>query len=455
MSTINTGKTYGSDLEIKSYEESFEEGNWEDYGEDYGSIEDPEFEDEFIESEPNGIEEKSESCADSLSEMEALLIGYEEGLASDSTLPEGLKASLQEKINEVQRNLGFAQMLTGKAQQNTLSAVQAGLCEIEQSFAKGMEAAPLIEELDSLIADLEATEFPETQQQQKTEWLEKLGKAKHALELNADPAAMEAAGQLVGDLSYQLEEAKAEIEEQTAALNAPFESLLAVLQSTGDTTSTLESLKQALSECGLTPQDLQSLSLPADAEKHKKIFQFIEKVDANFAQLLADNAEDPYADAVLNRFTQILSQFAGNAASITPENVKKIFKDQGLFFYPESGEVAKYIFDSNNGMEAKGFANAIEEALESGDWESVRMRFINLSGEQGNDIMRKFITGLYFAVGEDEALFQKALDRIPADVRESMANIAYACWAERSEKFVEDKWNSHETRSILYNSIFD
>lgn len=113
------------------------------------------------------------------------------------------------------------------------------------------------------------------------------------------------------------------------------------------------------------------------------------------------------------------------------------------------------IENMNSDISARSFADAVDEAVRSGDWAGVNALMAGMNGEGGNDIMRRFLSGLYNAVNQDDAAFQKALDLIPEEVRTRMGDIAYATWVERSEKADGDVWNSHETYEILYNSTYD
>ncbi len=327
------------------------------------------------------------------------------------------------------------------------------LMEMESTGHNLPEMIQLSEEIDALVAEIESTEFPAAQAGKKDEWIETLKKEKSKIDLNLEESS--ATLEVMDEIRGEFEEMKGLVEEQNALLNAPIDNLLGYLQSKGDKTTTAEGLKQALNEAGLTLQDLQNIALPTNAVLHQKLFNFIVKADPRFAQLLQENSENPFAEEVISRFTETLTQIIPDASGITPANAQKILKDAGQDPYPAKDAVASHIDEANNGFEAKSFAHAIDVALETGDWTAVRERFIGLSGELGNDIMRKFLTGLFKAVGGDETAMQKALDRIPADIRESMASIAYATWAERSEKHDGDRWNSHETQEILYNSVYN
>jgi len=427
-------------------ENSNDETEYGEYnaGSDYGMEVDPDayFEDDSS-WESDGAEAEPELSAAGMREQ---LKSFAADLKANPDLSPEQRESL---IHSFMTRINKAAGMNGEAQQAAFFEIQM---DMDASLQSLPEATALGGEIDSLIGEIEQQELPAQLDDKKQQWIEDLKKAKPGLDLNLeDSSAIE---ELVDQIRSEFEDAKGAADEQQAALNAPIDNLLGYLQSKGDTTSTAESLKQALSESGLSLEDLQNISLPTSAATHAKLFQFISKADPRFAQMLAENAGNPFAEEVVSRFTEVLSQILP-AGSLTPDNVQKILKDCGLDAFPAAGEIGKRIVDSNSGMEAKSFAHAVDEAVASGNWEAVNTTFVGLSGETGNDMMRKFITALYDAVGGDEEKFQQALDRIPSTVRESMAKIAYATWVERSEKHDGDRWNSSETYEIIYNSIYN
>ncbi len=115
---------------------------------------------------------------------------------------------------------------------------------------------------------------------------------------------------------------------------------------------------------------------------------------------------------------------------------------------------------------ALNLANKVNEAFDSDDWASV-LDVLNMNigydtglpADQGerngkilNDVVRKFMTGLYNAAGSMEEL-QELLKLIPEDVRQKMIDKLTYDRGEGAEIQSGDRWSSEGAASIIRQSL--
>jgi len=126
--------------------------------------------------------------------------------------------------------------------------------------------------------------------------------------------------------------------------------------------------------------------------------------------------------------------------------------DQGA--WPTAGAIQSNILRSDNGDQAQRFADAVDEAIAAGDaenaWDRVLFLISNMPANVGNDIIRKFLTGLNIACGGDDWKMEQALDLIPANVRQAMSA---KVWEHEWERGDGASRGPEQNTGDLYNTV--
>ncbi|MFO1518505.1 MAG: hypothetical protein U1F57_02380 [bacterium] len=115
--------------------------------------------------------------------------------------------------------------------------------------------------------------------------------------------------------------------------------------------------------------------------------------------------------------------------------------------WPTGQLVANVPTQSDNTDKALDLAQRIETAVRTGNWTQVNAFLDTWETKdwEGNDIVRKVMTGLYKAAGSNQAPFMAFLKMIDPSVRHRLQNMVTRNTGELNEKHDGDQWNSAGT----------
>lgn len=104
---------------------------------------------------------------------------------------------------------------------------------------------------------------------------------------------------------------------------------------------------------------------------------------------------------------------------------------------------------------ALNYANTVEEAWASGDWTTVKTWIVDRgaghdSNVNSDDILRKYLTGLYLSVGSDREEFLKILRLIPD---KEVVQTWIDCLGSPTDKQDGDQFNDSGFRALLNESL--
>lgn len=176
-----------------------------------------------------------------------------------------------------------------------------------------------------------------------------------------------------------------------------------------------------------------------------KIFNFL---DGELSNTDAEDLED----------LAVVQVLAENAALPSEAQAKADEEEANALEWP-AGNIGNQITVSNgHADEALELIRMVEEAIASGnssDWYEVSAFVNDLNKNTGNDVIRKFITALYKAMGSDIDALREVLDYIPDHVRETMMDKVVQDSGELDETHDGDLFNSQGAWDQLNVSLHD